>query len=118
MKISQYSLRFAVVFGAALFGTIGLDATDALAYQQNVTCENGRNACNAHGEEAKPVVWDRSCVLFYMDEDGSNDFPTGPDGRARPALEHIVKKAFNVWTEPHCSGLKLIYGGICATTEM
>jgi hypothetical protein len=91
---------------------LGFGTTQAWAYQQNVTCESGRNACNGRNEEPKPVVWDRSCVLFYMDEAGSNDFESGPDGRARPALEHIVKKSFNVWTEPECSGLKLIYGGM------
>jgi hypothetical protein len=97
--------------GLVLTGTTLFEISQAQAYEQNVTCERGRNRCGPD-DQAKPIVWDRSCVLFYMDEGGSDDFGLGPDGKASPALEQIVKKSFGAWSAPECSGLSLIYGGM------
>jgi hypothetical protein len=112
MKFSQYTLGFIVALGSLFPAALVLDQPEGWAYSHNVTCEAGRNACSGQDDEAKPVVWDRSCVLFYLDEAGSEDFAPRPNGIAHPALEQIVHDSFGAWSEPECSGLNLIYGGV------
>lgn len=105
MKFTQLTFRclVATAFLAASAGT-------ALSYTQNQTCGGRGQPCRPN-QEAHPIVWDRTCVLYYLDQTGSEDFEPGPDGFAGDDLERIVSDSFAAWTEPSCSGLKLLYGG-------
>lgn len=95
---------------AAAFAVLLL-APSAQAYQHNYTCEpDGSRACQP-GQTGRPVVWDYSCVTFYLDRRGSTDFAAGPDGKVSPRLEQLVRRSFQAWNQPSCSKMELIYGG-------
>ncbi len=83
----------------------------AWAYRHNYTCDTQSRPCR-EGQTPHSIRWDHSCVLFYLDEHGSDDFPRGSDGRATPALEGLVKASFDTWNKPACSGIQLLYGGM------
>jgi hypothetical protein len=106
MKSRQYLICF-----AAALGVILADTASTQAYQQNQTCgEAGPRPCEAD-ETPTPIAWDHACVIWHLDERGSDDFEPGADGVRGSRLESVVKRSFDTWNDPSCSGLRLIYGG-------
>src|SRR5690554_5316463 len=85
----------------------------ARAYQQNFTCQGGPQAC-APGQTYQPIRWEHDCVDYYLDRAGSRDFEEPGVSGASQALEEIVKRSFETWSEPVCSGISLHYRGLIA----
>lgn len=108
MKYSQYLIALILALGAT-----ALLAVPASAYEQNQTCDrhNGPQPCEGDQRPA-PIAWDHSCVLFYLDERGSQDFERDAEGKAGAELQAVVEDSFGAWNEAECSGLSLIYGGL------
>lgn len=106
MKYTQ--LAVSLLVAATL---MAINVPSGWSYVQNQTCGQRGQPCRP-GEQPHPIVWDLTCVLYYLDQDGSNDFDPGPDGFASEALERIVINSFAAWTQPECGGIKLLYGGM------
>src|SRR5690554_1463775 len=100
------------IFAALLAGFASLlAAPSARAAQQNFTCQGGPQAC-APGQSYQPIRWEQGCVDYFLDRAGSQDFEEPGVSGASQALEEIVKRSFESWSEPACSGISLQYRGL------
>lgn len=88
-----------------------LAPTSAHASQRNFTCQGGPQFC-APGQSYLPIRWEHHCVDYYLDRAGSPDFEEPGVSGASQALEEIVKRSFETWSAPACSGMSLQYRGL------
>jgi MYXO-CTERM domain-containing protein len=94
---------------------VSLFSTQAIAYQQTMTCtESGIYACDP-GESPKPVEWPRACVSYRINEVGTDNISDADPGLSR-ALERAVTDSFDTWNDVDCSRMDLVYGGITEVT--
>lgn len=111
MKFRHFARTAIFAAGATVATT-----SAAQAYQHNYTCQGDPALC-APGENYAPIVWDQSCVWYYLDRAGSPDFQpasaprTGAPGATRE-LEQVVIASFETWNAPTCAGVSLHYGGL------
>ena len=67
----------------------------ALGYEQTMTCtKSGIYAC-LPGEFAKPVYWPQRRLSFVINEEGSDDFENGSDGKISEELQQVIRLSFN-----------------------
>lgn len=104
-------MKFSQVVSTTLLAVAVCVATDSLAYQHNYTCRPEQSDCE-DGQQPTPIVWEQACVPFYLDKDGSSDFPKDEQGLPSQTLRNIVQRSFGAWNQPDCSGLRLQYAGL------
>lgn len=102
----RHHLFFALFAGIA--SCVGVSS--AQASQQNYTCPDGPQSC-APGQSYAPIMWGDSCLKFYLDRAGSPDFRAPGETGVSGALEQIVLRSFETWSQPACSGVTLSYQG-------
>lgn len=102
----------------AMLAPLLLLSTPASAFQQTMTCTtSGLYACRA-GEVAKPVAWDTRRLTFLIQEDGSDDFPQGPDGKLDETLKQVILDSFEPWTAQDCAYLDIVFEGLTPLREI
>ncbi len=87
-------------------------ASNALAFQQTMTCNaEGIYRCKA-GETPVPVQWPTLKLSYNINSVGSKALPNRPDGTIDAQLEETIHKSFKTWTKPSCSELSFEYKGL------
>jgi len=100
-------LLFSGVLAAAI-----LAPAMATAYEQTMTCtKSGIYAC-LPGEIAQPVHWPQRVLPFVINEEGSDDFEQGADGKISEELQQVIRLSFNAWYEVDCAYLEFRYDGL------
>ncbi len=84
----------------------------ASAFEQTLTCtgSGGPFPCQP-GEVALPVEWGKSCVVFYVNEEGTDDVPGDGTG-LHPLVLEAVRQSFATWSDVGQSSFKAEYGGL------
>jgi hypothetical protein len=89
-----------------------LPSAIAFGYEQTMTCtKSGIYAC-LPGEFAKPVYWPQRRLSFVINEEGSDDFENGSDGKISEELQQVIRLSFNAWHEVECAYLEFQYDGL------
>ena len=90
------------------------------AYVRARTCDplglEGR-PCSV-GEESRQLYWPQDCVTYYVQRDGSDDFPRASRREASEELLWEVFGSFDTWSDPSCSSLRLVFGGQTCNQEV
>lgn len=84
----------------------------ASGFVQTMTCshDGGPFPCQP-GEQPRPVRWDDRCIVFYVNEVGTDDVPGDP-GTIHPLVLDAVRRGFATWTDVEQSNLRLQFGGL------
>ena len=76
----------------------------AEAFVRTQTCSNsGSFACEA-GENPKDIFWPARCVVYHLNEVGTDDTDNDRSNSA-------IVASFEAWNAPACSGIEFIFGG-------
>ena len=83
----------------------------ASAFEQTMTCnQTGQYAC-VSGEEPLPVQWDTACIIYHINETGTQDTDLAKSFEA-------IQNGFNIWGEPSCTNIEASFGGFTNETRI
>jgi MYXO-CTERM domain-containing protein len=111
------SNTFALAAAAAVAISCGLLPRHVSAFERTQTCDSfGTHACDP-GESPRPIAWPVRCLKYRINQSGSDEFASRPDGTIGPQLHDIVRRSFNSWNKPSCSDLTLVEGNLTSNSR-
>lgn len=95
--------------------------TQAYGYVRTLTCDptgfTPQRDC-APDEQAKPIAWPTPCITYFVNIQGSDDFPKPSRRELDATLLDAILDSAEEWNKPSCGGVQLLYGGLTCNDEI